>query len=253
MTAIKVKPSQFTGTSKVFSREPDALAAIIRGLAIDNARLKTEVSGVHDLTDNSAGTANSTAGLLVAQPLPVLAIDATSAGGANETALAASLVKIANAGKVIIGTINEASALLGLPASSAATGTVATADTIPAQDLTSTAASGTSAAEFHSSVAAFKVVSANLAALVYGANAVLTAVGAATINANALGAQPISVALVALPALSAVAAGPGALAKTDADAFLAASANNIATLAAAWDAAFNQGSPGAGALHVVAG
>ena len=127
MTAILIKRHQFTGLSKVYSREPDGLAAILRGLAIDNARLKVEINTVKQITYNSGGTAGSG---LVALAIPLVAIDATSAGGAQVSALNTSLGKIANAGKVLTGTINEASALLGLPASSAASGAQAAADTI---------------------------------------------------------------------------------------------------------------------------
>jgi hypothetical protein len=247
MSAIKVKVTEFQGSGKVFSREADGLAAIIRGMAIDNARLKAEVAAVKDFTDNSTGVAGAG---IVGLPVPAAAIDATAAGGADVTALNASLVKLQNAGKVITNTINEASALLGLPANASASGAQAAADTIPALDKASTAANGVAAASYASAVSAFKVAAANLNALIYGANGVLVAVGAAALKTAGPFGTPESLTLAAIPAAVAVAAGPGALAKADADAFLAAYANNVATLAAAWDAAFNQGTPGA--LHVVA-
>ncbi|MGO9740698.1 MAG: hypothetical protein ACLPN5_04130 [Roseiarcus sp.] len=79
MTAVKIKKHQFTGLSKVYSRDPDGLAAILRGMAIDNARLKVEVSAVHDFTDNSTGAAGSN---IVALPIGATGpIDATAAGG----------------------------------------------------------------------------------------------------------------------------------------------------------------------------
>ena len=57
---------------------------------------------------------------------------------------------------------------------------------------------------------------------------------------------------VSIPAV--VGSAPtAAVKKADVDAFLASYANNVATLAAAWNAAMNAGSPGQGALHVVAG
>ncbi len=251
MTAVKIKKHQFTGLSKVYSRDPDGLAAILRGMAIDNARLKVEVASVHDFTDNTTGAAGSA---IVALPIGATGpIDATTAGGSSASALNTSLGKIANAGKVISNTINEASALLGLPASSAANGTQAAADTIPAQDKTSTAANGATAADFPSTVTAMRVAAGNLNELIYGANAVLVALGANKLNTAGPFGTPGGLALVALPTVNAVAAGPGAVAKADVDAFLTAYANNLATLAAAWNAAMNQGSPGAGPLHVVAG
>ena len=62
----------------------------------------------------------------------------------------------------------------------------------------------------------------------------------------------LDLGLLAIP--SVVGAGLTAAAKkADVDAFFAAYANNIATLAAKWNAALNAGSPGQGPLHVVAG
>lgn len=250
MTAILIKRHQFSGLGKVYSRDPDGLSAILRGIAIDNARLKVEVSGVKQFTDNSTGAAYSG---LVALTIPLVAIDATSAGGAQTTALNTSLGKIANAGKVISNTINEASALLGLPASSAASGVQAAADTIAALDKTSTSATGASGASFASTLAAFKVAKDNFARLVNGANAIFAAVGASKVSAQVLGPHSLDLALIAIPAATSVAVGSGAVAKADADAFLTAYANNVATLAAKWNAAMNAGAPGAGPLHVVAG
>jgi len=249
MTAILIKRHQFTGLSKVYSREPDGLAAILRGLAIDNARLKVEINTVKQFTDNSGGTAGSG---LVALTIPLVAIDATSAGGAQVTALDTSLGKIANVGKVMTGTINEASALLGLPASSAVSGSQASADTIPALDTASTSANGATAATFASAVAALRVAKDNLARIANGMNAVFAAVGAAKVSATVLGPHALDLGLLAIP--SVLGAGPTAAAKkADVDAFLAAYANNVATLAAKWNAALNAGSPGQGPLHVVAG
>jgi len=250
MSAIKVKITQFTGLANVYSRNPYGLAAIVRGVAIDNARLKVEVAGVHDFTDNSSGVA---AAGIVGLPIPVAAIDATAAGGADTTALNASLVKLQNAGLVITNTINEASVLLGLPANVSANGVQAAADTIPALDKASTAQNGANAVSFASAVAAFKVAAGNLNSLIYGANAVLVAVGAPALNTAGPFGTPESLTLAAIPAAVAVTAEPSALAKGDADAFLAAYANNVATLAAAWKAALNVGVAGQGALHVVAG
>ena len=249
MSSIKIRDGQFSGNGKLYSRERDGLAAILRGLAIDNARLKVEVSDVKSFTDNSTGAAASK---LVAIPIPTAAIDASSAGGVTTTSLNTSLGKIANAGKVISNTINEASTLLGLPSTTAASGTQATADTIPAQDKTGTSGSGSSAASFASAVAAMKVARGNFHRLVNGVNEVLVAIGQAPIRAAAV-SHPLDKALLAIPSVTASADGTKAVSKAAVDAFLAAHANNVATLAAAWNAALNQGTPGQGALHVVAG
>jgi hypothetical protein len=207
MTAILIKRHQFSGLGKVYSRDPDGLSAILRGIAIDNARLKVEVSGVKQFTDNSTGTAGF------------------------------SIVALT----------------IGLPASSAASGVQAAADTIAALDKTSTTATGASAASFASTAVALKAAKDNFARLVNGANAIFAAVGASKVSAQVLGPHALDLALIAIPTVTSVAAGPSAVAKADADAFLTAYANNVATLAAKWNAAMNAGSPGAGPLHVVAG
>jgi hypothetical protein len=196
MTAILIKRHQFSGLSKVYSGDPDGLSAILRGIAIDNARLKVEVSGVKQFTDNSSGAASSG---LVALTIPLVAIDATSAGGAQTTALNTSLGKIANAGKVISNTINEASTLLGLPASSAASGAQAAADTIAAMDKTGASATGASAASFASTIVAFKAARDNFARLGNGANAIFAAVGASRVSAQVLGPHALDLAPIAIP------------------------------------------------------
>jgi hypothetical protein len=248
MTAIKVRKDQFVGTSKVFGREPDALAAIIRGLAIDSARLKVEVSGVADFVDNTTGT---TASVLVNVPIPATAIDATSAGGTLASALNTSLGKIQNAGLVVENVINTARTLLGLPLLTGSSGTEATAGTIPAQTLAGTGGTGAAAASFASAVAALNIAKSNLVRLIRGADEVFVALGVSSLAYNQ-GSHVLDLALVAIPTVTTSAAGLEALALTDATAFLAAYANNVATLAATWNAALNQGTPGAGPLHVVA-
>ena len=250
MSATKVLITQFQGSGKVFSREATGLASILRGMLIDNARLRVEVSGVHDFTDNSTGVVGAG---VVALPLPFTPIDATLAGGATVVALNASLAKIQNAGLVIRNTINEGSALLGLPANIPGPGVQVTADTIPVLDQAGAAGNGVAAAEFNSTVAAFRVAGANLARVLNGANAMFVALGLAPLSEKGLGNHALNFSLAAIPPAVAVAAGPGAVAIADVNVFLTAYANDVATLAAAWNAAMNQGAPGAGALHVIAG
>ena len=251
MSVIKVKTTQFSGTGKVFSREPNALAAIIRGLAVDLARAKVEAASVHDFINNSGGTPASA---IAALPLPSAAIDATTAGGAQAVALNTDLTEIQNDGLVMVNTLNEARTLLGLPALSSVSGVQAAADTIAALALVATAGVGAAAASFSSTVAAFKVAENNLALLVDGMNDVLIALGVAPLAATPLGQQVWGTALATIPAAVAVAVGPGAVAATAVTAFLAAYANNVATMAVMWNAAMNQGTgAGAGPLHVIAG
>jgi len=250
MTAVKLQLNHFSGLSHVADRGTYGLASILRGMLIDNARLKVEVAGVVDFTNNSGGTALA----VIAAPVPVTPVDATIAGSAEALAsFNASLVKIANAGAVITATINEASALLGLPANTAASGVVASANVIPAQDLTGTTGLGVLGADFATGVAAINTANLNLAALANGVNEVLVAIGANPVPVN-LGETNQGLAAVVIPvavASAVVANTPSALALADTTAWLAAYAGSLAALAVAWNAAMNQGTPGP--LHVVAG
>lgn len=246
MTATKIKRDHFVGTSRVFTTDGDGLAAVLRGLAIDNARLKVEVSAVHDFTDNSTGTN----GTISFPGLPSGSFDATSAGGATASALNTSLGKAQNAAKVMTNTINVARALLGLTALVCATGTEAAADTIPAQDKTNASTSGSTSAAYASTKAALAVAEGNMFKLAAGANEVLTAIGATAIPLPKVN-RASGVTLGAIPTVTASADGTGAAKNSDVVAELVALANAVATIAAAWNAAMNQSSPGA--LHVVAG
>ena len=241
MSAIKIKTTQFQGLAKVFSRESDGLANIVRGLAIDNARARLLAAGpaIASFTDDTGG--GGMPGLL---PFPTAAIDATTAGGAQLTALNASLVKMQNAGLVATNTINAALTLLGLPLLVSASGAQAAANTLPTQDLTSTAANGVAAANYVTTRAAFEVAALNLQALVNGANAVFNAIGGPAPMFRAAEESGYGVGnltLAAIPAAVAVAVGPSAIAKSDADAFLTAYAKDLAALAYAWNAVITGG------------
>ena len=156
---------------------------------------------------------------------------------------------------MISNTINEASALLGLPASSAASGTQAAADTIPAQDKIGTSATGTSAADLlHGGRRDARAEGQPQRADLRHERGLRSDRREQGRHRWTSGLTPRGLALDRHSRPSnAVAVGPGAVAKADVDAFLTAYANNLATLAATWNAAMNQGSPGAGPLHVVAG
>ena len=209
MTAITVRAGQFTGLSKVYNRDADGLAAIVRGLAIDNARGKIESAGVPDVTDNSTGTASAA---YVGAPLPLTAIDATSAGGASASALNTSIGKQSNALQVLTNTINNASARLGLPLVSNAYGTQASANTIPAQDLAGTGATGASAADFQSTVNALTIVRANFNRVAHAFNNVSAAIGEPRLSRSVYGPEPQNEIVAAVPTVVASASGPSSAA-----------------------------------------
>jgi hypothetical protein len=89
--SIRVSSAHFSGTSKVFGRDHDHLAAIVRGLAADNARNRSAQLNT-GLTDNSGGTAG--AGLM-ANPAPAAAAGAATTS-APKAGFDSELVKIAN-------------------------------------------------------------------------------------------------------------------------------------------------------------
>lgn len=247
MPAIKVTKNHFTGAGKLYDRK-DGLDAIIRGLAIDHAQIKLQVAGIPDLTDNTTGTAG--AALVDLNDAPA-SFNATSANGVQNTAFNTAIGKIKNAQKVLANSINRARTTLGLATITASEGTEAAADTLPAQDKTVTAGTGASAVTRDSYIAAAKAIKANQRKLERALNEVLVAAGAAAVGKAWTGSVASNnFTLAAIPA-TVTGTGPDSVSKADGDAFLTAAANNLATMAAKWNAAMNQ--TAAGALHVVAG
>jgi hypothetical protein len=238
MTAIKVKKDTYSGASKVYDAGADGLAAAVRGLAIDHARIKVEVAQVADLTDNSTGT---NGGAIVAMTVPTAAFDASAAGGVTSSALNTSLGKLENAGAVLVQSLNNVRARLGLDILSHASGTVAAADTIPAQDLTGTGGTGNTTPTFTSAVTALTQAKKNVYRLARATNEVLVAIGEEPLDIAAMAGMPSDYALTAITATSASADGVASVAKTVVDAFLAAVANNLASIAYAWNSAMVQG------------
>jgi len=247
--SIKVKIDQFSGSGRVYSRARDGLAAVLRGLAIDNANLKVQAAAVHDFTDNSTGQVVTPAALpvLAAPAAPVNA--KTNAVGATLAALNTSLGKTQNALKVLTNTVNEARPLIGLPVLVCASGVQAAADTIPAQDKTNAATSGNTAANFGSTVAALTVAANDLYLIAEGVNEVLVAIGVAPIGLPPV-PRPYGQTLTTIPTVVADTDGSTAAAQADVQGFLVAAAEAIATIAAAWNAVTQSD---AVPLHVIAG
>ena len=241
-----VKKTQFSGLAHIFNRDSTGLASIIRGMAIDNARIKiVETSNVGAFTDNTGGTADTTAPFtLVDMPIaPTGQFNATSAGGVQQAAFNTSLGKIASAQAVFAERLNLARARLGHTLVTFASGTIAASGTLPSLDLTATTASGVSAVDYTSYVAGVTVMKANHRILV---NAFTEVMGALGFDQNI--ADSISVVfsqnylLAATPTVAASASGNPSVALADGTAFLADIANNLSTMAAMW----NQVMAGAG-------
>jgi hypothetical protein len=240
MTAVRVRDSHFFGSSKVFGKESDALTAIVRGLAIDNARTKLEVAAITAFTDNSTGTASAEPFSLVDAPVAASGVfDASSAGGVQRSAFNTSVGKINNAHAVLGKQLNLARSRVGLkPVSGLATGTIATAGTLPALDLTATTASGTSAVDHASYVAVCAVLKSNHRIVERAAKEVFASVGEPIVTDALTGAFDADYVLDAPGTVAAAATGASSVKLIDGTNLLADMANNIASLAAKWNAVF---------------
>jgi hypothetical protein len=248
MTAVFVKRAQFSGESKVASREVDGLAAIVRGLAIDNAIAKLQVAAVSAVTDSTTGTAAipPTMGGDGALPLvnliaPTGVYNAVSAGGVLTTALTTSVAKTRNAIQGWVSVINNMLARLGVANLQYAEGSLGTFGTIVAQDLSCTTGAGALAVSYASYVAQADAIMNAQYNLMFGMNQCLAAIGAPVI-ANAFGSEVnLSKVIGLIPAAVDSATGSDSVLLADGTAFLAAVANNFASLASAYNEFFTQG------------
>lgn len=239
---LGVKTTSFNNLASTYRKDGIGLGPVIRGILIDNARMKIEVTQVPDLTDNSTGVASATVSA-VAMAIPTAPFDATSAGGAQLTATNAAFVKIENAGRVLVNSINNARARLGMPNMAAASGVQAAADTIPAQDKSVATANGVSAIDYATGIAAMLQTRKNIYRLFRGMNGLFRAMGEPIMSHTLINAAnfPSDLNLSAITAASASATGASSISKTVMDAFLDACANNIATMALVWNRQMVQG------------
>lgn len=245
---IKIKAGHFAGTSKVFSRDNDSLAAILIGIAVAQANITVQMAvaattldlGDLDFTDSSTGTAADPA-VLGEAVLPSGSITAEDSLGAQLTGFNTALTAGQNALAVIVDTVDLLGSVVGIETPTVA-GTVAVAGTIPAQTKTLTGVNGTSAVDFSAGRSALLGRYGQVKAVAAYVNSVLVAVGLARLDVNVTGVP--AAALTALDAATAAAAGGvEALSKAEADAALTDIANKIATIAAHWDAAIGAYDP----------
>lgn len=235
MSTIRMHKNYFSGMSKVYDASSSGLAAILRGISINAARNYFKTTAPTAITDNSTGTAN---GLIVADlPIPPAILWSASAStNAGQSALDTSLTKIRNATKVYATSLNKVRSKLGLPYISYSEGTVASADTIPAQDLTNAPVSAAANSLLYSvAIDSLKHVKTNIHALALGTNEVLTALGqpnlVVAVNISAPNVTPL-LAVAATAADNANLVTEHTLTTTALNAFLAATANAFATMAA---------------------
>ena len=237
--AVKVGLGHFSGSSHVTTRGRAGLAAIVRDLAIQAAQTKVWGASISSLTDNTTGAAYAGAAPRFAN-LPALA-SATATGtlGQSTSSLTTSLGKIKNASAVLVASMNGVRKYLGLPLLSYAEGTVASANTIPAQDTSGTGASVGSTVTWASAEQAANTVENNLVCLTMALNEILVALGQPKVTSNLrsmAGATPPFNVLTTLPALASSTDGTNSVLVTGVTAFLAAAANAFASLAKAFNA-----------------
>jgi hypothetical protein len=229
--SVKVPITHFSGLSHVFTRGKDSLAAVLRALLIQNAQTKIWGASLSSFTDNSGGT-QSFPTVANAPALPVNTV--TASLGESQSSFTTSLGKIKNATAVVVSTLNNTRKLLGLPLLNYAEGTVASANTIPAQDLTGTGAAVGSTVDWATAQGAANVVEQNLIKLVMGLNEILVAIGEPKVKSSLQagdGATWPFVNLVTLPSVGTSAAGASSVLVTDTTNWLAAVANAFATIA----------------------
>jgi hypothetical protein len=237
MTAILVGTAHFTGTGKVFGRDSDGLAAALRGALIDNARAKISTAAITDFTDSTTGV-NATA--VVDLTIPTAVFDASSSGGATRTDFNTAIGKFENAGAVMANWFNEVRARLGLPLMTWASGTISTAGTLAAMDLSVATTSGATSLNYESGAAAMLLAKQNQRKLVRSFNQIMVALGMTPISDAMTGPFGYDFGLVAIADADADGDGSTAISKAVADAFLDSLADNMASLAAYWDNTMNQ-------------
>jgi len=232
MASVKIFDNHFSGHGKLFGA--NGLANVVRGMAQDAARIKLDIAGVTDMTDNTTGTA---AASVVALSLPPQ-FDATSVDGAPTAGFNTAANKLEDAFAAMADSMNDVRVRLGLKLLSWTTGSIATRHTIPALDLTLTGDTGANAVDFATGRNRVSLLRDNVSLLTYALNEVATALGEPTTLGNIGGTVDRS-GLV-LKAVSDATGGTGSpagttsIADTVMDTFLTAIAANMATIAAEW-------------------
>jgi hypothetical protein len=231
-TGLRVKPNHFQGAGRVHSAAADGLAAAVRGLAQDHARIKIEAAALSDLTDSTTG-ATTSLGTAATLALLTAAFDATSAGGAQATSANTIIGTAEDAMASLADAINNIGARIGLPNLLISVGTVATRGTIPAVTKAVTTANGASSSNFASMVAALTVARNNLQTLKAATDAVSTAVGDTTITGtySPLGNYQLW-DIKDVPTVAADATGATSYSKASMDTFMTAVADGLACMIA---------------------
>ena len=226
--SIRVSSAHFSGTSKVFGRDPDHLAAIVRGLAADTARNRSAQLNT-GLTDNSGGIA---AANLVANPAPVAAAGAATTS-APKAGFDTELGKIANN---IADLALRANLLLGQNDMAALTdssgGTASTTLEALAADLTAVdGSSGTAALDEASARLRMAAVNNALSSLGAAVNDLAVIYGVVPLADLIGGTVGTTIPAIAATAGGVGGTGPVTMLDVAVDAWLVINRNNVASLA----------------------
>jgi hypothetical protein len=232
---IKLTKNYFSGTSKVFDASPVGLAALLRGIVIDNVRTYFKSNAVTALTDSTGGTATP----LVVNDIHIPPVNtATGSLGEAEASLATSMGKIKNATLVLMNSVNGVRKKLGLPIFAYAEGTQASANVLPAQDLSGTGtATLTSVVDFSSAASAMRNAKVNIRTLVEGINDIAKAFGQPVL-VSAIKSAPLTVPtnpVLLQGNINTSPDGTNSMLVTDVTNFLLESASAFASIAAFWN------------------
>ncbi len=190
--AIKLTKSYFSGLGKLFSRDTGGGSDVMRKIAQDLARMR--VDQFADMTDSSTGTAVYPPVAPAMFGASLAAFTETGTASAQDAATDTAIGKIKNDHSVLAAYMNTINATLGLPLIvDNSGGTVATAGTIPALDLSVSGVSS-SCLNVVTARVTFAQLQANASRLIGYANRILVALGAPKITDSTGGifdGQPI--------------------------------------------------------------
>lgn len=236
----KINKSHFAGSGKVFSREKDGLAGLLRLIAAEIVKNKVRYAVEADeidladleFTDNSTGDAYT---FIEDFALPKAPHTASGSTGVAVAALDTANGVALNALSVLVKNLDLLRVVIGVTRLDA-DGTVAAPGVIPAVTKSVTAATGTAAADFDSAVVALKDVKEKVRKTVDYLNATLEALGLEPLRSELKSDLYEGDLAVAPSASAAGTGGVNAASKEEVDAFFAAVADVIATIADHWNA-----------------
>ncbi len=238
-----ISDEHFSGASKVHSREDGGLAPVVRSILQKQGAVVVDGASIANLTDNSAGTDNSTVGVVASPVVSDVSGGTTGVLATGAGSLDTSADTIMNAYAVILERINAVYAELGAGSVGVGPGTIAVSGTIAAIDVVVTANSTDNDSLSFDSFTAIRNDLLNAqATLISNLNRCRRAVGLAeiTVAAGAGSAQGAiasgdDLGTTAISNGAAIAGGVTSVLKTEVDAMLVDLQDNVAYFATTLD------------------